>query len=224
MIRVLVKASSAVAQAGLEALLRPHPSIQVVPRLERMQAGDEDSNVRDFGTSFDAGSLDSADIVLAEIEDLGDWLQRDGLEEVSTGSRVILLAHQPAAGHIAEMLRAGVRSVLPANLNGSEIVAAIEAVYAGLMVLHPGDVDVVAPSNNHLSNPTPRSATEPLTSRETEVLQFLALGLANKEIAGRMKISEHTVKFHVASILGKLGASSRTEAVMLGIRQGLVMI
>jgi DNA-binding NarL/FixJ family response regulator len=122
------------------------------------------------------------------------------------------------------MLRAGVRAVLPANLHGSEIVAAIEAVYAGLMVLHPADVNVVTSSNNALSNPTLRSATEPLTSRETEVLQLLALGLANKEIAGRMKISEHTVKFHVASILGKLGASSRTEAVTLGIRQGLVMI
>jgi DNA-binding NarL/FixJ family response regulator len=122
------------------------------------------------------------------------------------------------------MLRAGVRAVLPANLTGPEIVAAIEAVDAGLMVLHPADVDVVATSHNHLPNPTLRSTREPLTSRETEVLQFLALGLANKEIAGRMKISEHTVKFHVASILGKLGASSRTEAVTLGIRQGLVMI
>jgi DNA-binding NarL/FixJ family response regulator len=181
MIRVLVKASSAVAQAGLEALLRPHPSIQIVPKLERAKEGDEDTNVDGFGTSFDAGSLDSADIVLAEIEDLGDWLQHDGLEEVSTGSRVILLAHQPAGDQIAEMLRAGVRAVLPANLHGSEIVAAIEAVYAGLMVLHPADVNVVTSSNNALSNPTLRSATEPLTSRETEVLQLLALGLANKE-------------------------------------------
>ena len=61
-------------------------------------------------------------------------------------------------------------------------------------------------------------------TRENEVLQMLASGFANKTIAARLKISEHTVKFHVASILGKLGAGSRTEAVSLGIRRGLVML
>jgi DNA-binding NarL/FixJ family response regulator len=65
---------------------------------------------------------------------------------------------------------------------------------------------------------------EPLTPRESEVLQMLASGFANKTIAARLKISEHTVKFHVASILGKLGAGSRTEAVSLGIRRGLVLL
>jgi DNA-binding NarL/FixJ family response regulator len=65
---------------------------------------------------------------------------------------------------------------------------------------------------------------EPLTRREVEVLQMLAAGLMNKEIAARLNISEHTVKFHVASILGKLGAATRTEAVSLGIRRGLVLL
>jgi DNA-binding NarL/FixJ family response regulator len=63
-----------------------------------------------------------------------------------------------------------------------------------------------------------------LTPRELEVLQLLAAGLGNKEIASRLTISEHTVKFHVASIMGKLGAVSRTEAVTLGIRHGLIMV
>lgn len=65
---------------------------------------------------------------------------------------------------------------------------------------------------------------EPLTPREGEVLQRLASGLGNKQIADQLHISEHTVKFHVASILGKLGAGTRTEAVALGIRQGLVLL
>jgi DNA-binding NarL/FixJ family response regulator len=65
---------------------------------------------------------------------------------------------------------------------------------------------------------------EALTPREQEVLSLVAAGLSNKEMAARLDISEHTVKFHVASILGKLGAGSRTEAVTLGIRRGLVMI
>jgi DNA-binding NarL/FixJ family response regulator len=63
-----------------------------------------------------------------------------------------------------------------------------------------------------------------LTPREQEVLRMLARGLANKEIAARLNISEHTVKFHVAAILGKLGAASRTEAVALGIRHGLILL
>lgn len=65
---------------------------------------------------------------------------------------------------------------------------------------------------------------EPLTRREREVIQMLAGGLGNKEIASRLAISEHTVKFHVASILDKLGAGSRTEAVSLGIRRGIVLL
>jgi len=65
---------------------------------------------------------------------------------------------------------------------------------------------------------------EPLTPREIEILRAIADGLGNKEIATRFGISENTVKFHVGSVMGKLGASSRTEAVMLGIRYGIVFI
>jgi DNA-binding NarL/FixJ family response regulator len=65
---------------------------------------------------------------------------------------------------------------------------------------------------------------EPLTPREIEVLSMLAEGAGNKMIARRLGISEHTVKFHVGSILSKLDASSRTEAVTLGLRQGLIMV
>ena len=65
---------------------------------------------------------------------------------------------------------------------------------------------------------------ESLTPREEEVLALVRDGLGNKEIAGRLNISEHTVKFHISSILGKLGAGSRTEAVSQGIRKGLITI
>jgi DNA-binding NarL/FixJ family response regulator len=77
------------------------------------------------------------------------------------------------------------------------------------------------------ATPASQSVTEwvePLTRREREVLQMLAAGLANKEIANRLHISDHTAKFHVASILGKLGAASRAEAVTQGIRRGLVLL
>jgi DNA-binding CsgD family transcriptional regulator len=74
------------------------------------------------------------------------------------------------------------------------------------------------------SNADFMEAIEPLTARERDVLQMLSQGLGNKEIAARLKISEHTVKFHIASILGKLGASTRTEAVSVALRRGLILL
>jgi DNA-binding NarL/FixJ family response regulator len=91
------------------------------------------------------------------------------------------------------------------------------------VVLHPAHFHSTVPAASVASRPLGELA-EPLTPRENEVLQMLASGLGNKEIAAKMEISEHTVKFHVASILGKLGAASRTEAVSLGIRRGLVLL
>ena len=89
-------------------------------------------------------------------------------------------------------------------------------------MLHPSHANEVLPAGSAAPRALDELA-ESLTRRELEVLQMLAAGLSNKEIAARLNISEHTVKFHVASILGKLGAASRTEAVSLGIRRGLVL-
>jgi DNA-binding NarL/FixJ family response regulator len=101
------------------------------------------------------------------------------------------------------------------------ILQAVRAVAAGLVVLDPH----AAPG---LAAPLPRLAAdapaEPLTARELEVLGLMAQGLANKTIAHRLTISEHTVKFHVGAILAKLGAASRTEAVTLAARQGILML
>jgi DNA-binding NarL/FixJ family response regulator len=76
----------------------------------------------------------------------------------------------------------------------------------------------------HSRSAEPLVPAEELTERELQVLELLAEGIGNREIATRLKISEHTVKFHISSILGKLQASSRTEAVTYGIRQGLIVI
>src|ERR1019366_955788 len=125
----------------------------------------------------------------------------------SEANLVVLADHSDPRG-FAEALRAGVRAILPGDLSAEQLVAAVEAVAAGLVVMHPADVDAVfpeAPPASRLS----RELAEPLTPRETEVLQMLASGQGNKAIAARLAISEHTVKFHVASILGKLGAGSR---------------
>jgi len=123
---------------------------------------------------------------------------------------------------LAAALRAGVRAVSPREVSAEQLTAAIQAVAAGLVVVtHDEVASSVAES---IPAPAHAELAEPLTPREREVLQMMAAGLANKEIAAKLAISEHTVKFHVASILGKLGASTRTEAVSNGIRHGLILL
>jgi DNA-binding NarL/FixJ family response regulator len=110
---------------------------------------------------------------------------------------------------------------------GQEIAGAVRAVAAGLLVLDrslSGLLAAQAPIARPRQAQTYGHSDEILTAREEEVLQQMALGLPNKQIAARLSISLSTVKFHVASILAKLGASSRTEAVTMGARQGLVSL
>jgi DNA-binding NarL/FixJ family response regulator len=143
--------------------------------------------------------------------------------QLTSEAIVAILSDYSEPRRFAEALRAGVRVLLPSDISPDQLVPALEAAAAGLTVMRPAEVSALFPA----AEPTTRSTaslSEPLTPRESEVLQMLASGLANKEIASRLMISEHTVKFHVASILGKLGAGTRTEAVSLGIRRGLVLL
>jgi len=114
-----------------------------------------------------------------------------------------------------------VAGILPVNAGGDLLVAAIAAVKTGLVAIHPEQFAAAKTSAEVEELP---ELLETLTRREKEVLRMLAEGLANKEIAGRLAISEHTAKFHVASIFGKLGAASRAEAVAIGMRRGLILL
>lgn len=114
--------------------------------------------------------------------------------------------------------------MLPLEATAEELVAAIHALVEGLMVAAP---TLIAP---FLRMPQPETIEEgetliePLTDRELQVLQQIAQGLANKQIALQLGISEHTVKFHISGIYAKLGVTSRTEAVRQGVRRGLVVL
>ena len=125
-------------------------------------------------------------------------------------------------------LAQGALAYLAPDIDGPTLIAAIRAVLAGLTVIDP----VIAGS---WLRPSPGpdlaearvalvGATDILTDREHQVLELVAAGLPNKAIARELGISEHTVKFHVGSLLGKLGAGSRTEAVTLATRRGLLTI
>ena len=160
-------------------------------------------------SSPDLGITDSySDVVLAAVP----------LDELPPAPAIVLLGE---ATWTAGALRLGVRALLPPDASAAEILAAIQAAAAGMVAIDPRDLESL------IAATAPQTAAEsatPLTAREIEVLRMLAEGAANKNIAWKLGISEHTVKFHVAQILGKLNAGTRTEAVTLGIRQGLILL
>lgn len=150
--------------------------------------------------------------------------------DLARESAIVVLADDPSSGWAAEALRAGARAVLPAGVSAAQLHAAMDAVMQGLVVFQAEEAGVLAsfglaPAGSAWNRSGPaENLAEALTRREREVLQMLAGGLANKEIAAKLNLSDHTVKFHVASILGKLGASSRAEAVAIGMRCGLILL
>jgi NarL family two-component system response regulator YdfI len=211
-IRVFIVAASPLVRAGLQSILA-------------------DSRIDLVGSAAHLESISGQlvdtepDVVL--VETTADTYEEslNALEdaEVAQDHAVIVLSEQLKADCLSKALRAGVRAVLPREVTPEQLRAALEAAVAGLVVVHPADLDNALPAAANMPAAVDE-LPEPLTRREREVLQMLAAGLVNKEIAARLTISDHTVKFHVASILGKLGASTRTEAVSAGIRRGLVML
>jgi len=222
MIRVLIKAASSIPQAGLEALFRASPAFEVVGAGGRHGAEDFAFGDSQLG-STQLGDL-QPDVVVAEIETQDEEAVRELLDWAAAGGAVVLLVDGPAGEWARELLRAGIKAVLPNRIAEAEILAAAEAAAAGLVIMHPSDLDALLPARAAAAGGVPAALAEPLTPREIEVLRLLAEGIGNKEISARMAISEHTVKFHIASIMGKMGATSRTEVVTLGIRHGLILI
>ena len=205
-IRVLVVADDHLARAGLAALLAEQPGCSVVGQVDGAQ----------YASS--APDLYRADAI---VWDLG-WDAAEPLELLAglAGSdppTVVLLADE---AHAAEAWDAGARGVLPRDADTSTLTSALVAVAHGLSVAGP-DFSPLPPKTDGAS-PAPPQAD--VTPRELEVLNLMAEGLPNKSIAMSLDISEHTVKFHVNSLLGKLGAHSRTEAVTRATRLGLIAL
>lgn len=213
MIRVLIVASYASVRAGLHAFLADADDISIVGEV---------------GGGADLEPLLSdlrPDVVLYDQSEGEEERLLDALEAEAVG---VVLLGESSAGYqmLAERPLPGWAYLLK-EAEGREIAGAVRAVAAGLIAL---DRSLVA----RLRRPEPlpdldeddpiSGSDEVLTLRELQVLQLMAQGLPNKIIAARLSISLHTVKFHVASILAKLGASSRTEAVTLGARRGLIVL
>jgi len=173
-----------------------------------------------------AGVVEQApvDAVLADTPSraqLKDWQLRH------PGLPVIVLVDAADVEDALDALYAGAAAILPRSAVRAQIAAAIEAAISGLVIV-PHDLlaTLLDPRSPDAGAPLPieAGAKMRLTPRELDVLAAMADGASNKAIARRLGISFHTAKFHVGSILGKLGAASRAEAVAMGIRRGLVLL
>jgi DNA-binding NarL/FixJ family response regulator len=155
---------------------------------------------------------DGPDAVLV---DFGGGEESENVRSLAPRYPVLAIASEPARAR--EALASGARGVVSRRTSGARLSRALDAILEGLVVI---DEDL---AEGALRPPQrPLGSHETLTPRELEVLELLASGLSNKEIADRLGVSFHTVKFHVNAILGKLGASSRTEVVALAARAGLL--
>src|ERR1700730_5384063 len=211
-LRVLVASLSPLAAAGLEALLRAHPEMEVI--VSSSDVTHLESVIRDI----------DPDVLILDVDECENGQSLDFVPRISGVVPIIALIHDPSSSWLARAVLAGIRGFLPHGVSGDELESAVRALAAGLVVLSPEFCEVMLARTIQIDSDEPELPVEGLTPREVEVLEVVAEGLPNREIADRLHISEHTVKFHISSIMGKLGASSRTEAVTLGLRRGLVFL
>lgn len=214
MMRVLVLADSAITRAGLEAMLRDDGRFEPVGR---------GATFGNFARSALLNTGSHPDVILAEISDKRRLSSLIAPAEEVGGPPLVLLVDDLSRSELLRALSAGAHAVLRRDATPREIFGALEAAAAGLTAIDADELDLLLPAAN-AADRRDEPALETLSAREAEVLALMAQGLANKNIADRLHISEHTVKFHVSSILAKLGAASRTEAVTKGLRDGLLII
>jgi NarL family two-component system response regulator YdfI len=231
-IRVLVCAGSIADLSRLSGLVRADPTLKLVgSSLGTAGLGEQIASARPDVLLERLGVSDLEEFEAAELPETR--YDNDG----KAVARVVLVAESEYAVAFAAIQipraidsdlpgtpRGMLQGVLPVWASDMEIRGAIAAVAQGLLVLHPDILENAALS----SAAAPQSASDameaPLSPREAEILNLLAAGLGNKEIAGQLKISEHTVKFHVTSIFNKLSASTRAVAVAVGMRRGLIIL
>jgi DNA-binding NarL/FixJ family response regulator len=203
-LRVLVVSLDRLSRAGLAVELGLQPGMTVVGQ----ESGSEDS----------LPDLDvfSPDVIVWDVSwETASAVRNLGLIPESSPPVLALAATEQQA---AQARSAGAKALVSRGISPEALDAALFALSHGLQITDPSLAhgSAEATPNNGLASP--------LTPRENEVLRLLADGLPNKGVAARLDVSEHTVKFHVNSIMGKLNAQSRTEAVALATRLGLLPI
>jgi DNA-binding NarL/FixJ family response regulator len=204
-IRILVADDHPVVRDGLVAILSTQPDFEVVGEA----AGGAEVLQQVAALAPDVLLLDLAMPGLDGLEALRQ------LQANQAAVRVIVFTAFDTDERILSAVQAGAQGYLLKGAPRSELFNAVRVVHGGGSLLQPV---VASKLLRQVSQPRP----EPLTPRELEVLPLLARGLQNKEIAAALDISQRTAKFHVSSIMGKLGAGNRTEAVSIAAQQGLI--
>jgi DNA-binding NarL/FixJ family response regulator len=199
--QVLIIAESADRTAVLRSLLSAEPDLHVIANGPHDSAG--------YG---------ARGVVVLDVETDGTWA---GIVPASRAGLVVL-SDNPDLNWITQTIPREPVALLSRDCGREQLLAAIRAVAEGLTVLEPETIESVLRRSPESIALEP--GDEELTSRETEVLHMMTAGLTNREIASALGNSENTVKFHIGSIFGKLGTSTRTETVTEGIRRGLIVL
>ena len=210
-IRILVVDDHPVVRDGLVAMLATQPDFSVVGQA----GGGQDA--------LQLASELQPDVICLDLEMPGiDGVQvLEALQSAGDPSRVIVFTAYDTDERIHAALRAGAKGYLLKGAPREELFRAVRVVCQGGSLLEPV---VASRLIDQIARGLPSDLPEPLTEREMEVLHLLAQGKTNKEIASELVVTERTVKFHVSSILRKLNASNRTEAVTLAHQLGLIEI
>ncbi|HEV8639032.1 MAG TPA: response regulator transcription factor [Chloroflexota bacterium] len=207
------------------AVVAPYPALRA--GLRAMLAAEGLAVVRE-AASLDhlVGAVADAPFDLAVV-DPGPGAEVDGLTDAlgdAPSLRLLVLGPVTGAERLPAALDDRPWGYVPRESDGEALAAAARAVAAGLVAIEPRLAGRLVQPRTAPSPPDRDGSVEELSPRERQVLELVARGLANKQIAQRLRISEHTAKFHVAAILAKLGAQSRTEAVHLAARRGLIAL
>lgn len=211
-LRVLVVAGSPLARAGLTALLDGAGGLTIVGQ-----------------SADDNGLADALDVYQPDalVWDMG-WEPLQNLDRLSDASGAVVLAlvadEATALEAAPALIGGGVRGLLLQDADAEMMVTTLHTLGQGLVVMTPAVAGALRTEPALSADNTPDALVDALTPRELEVINLIAEGLPNKNIAGKLGISEHTVKFHVNAILTKLGAQSRTEAVVRATRMGLIAL
>lgn len=209
-IRIVLADDHPIVREGLASVLETQPDFEVV------------GQANDGAEAVDIVSALKPDVVLLDLE----MPSLDGVQALramraeNAQVKALVFTAFDTDERIIGAVQAGARGYLLKGAPREELFGAIRVVAQGGSTLQP----VVAAKLMERMTSSSASALEPLTEREREVLQFMAQGLQNKEIANQLHISERTVKFHVSAVLAKLGAGNRTEAVRMAVQHGLIQL
>lgn len=210
MIRIIIACSNFVLAAGLRSLLETDTELVVIAEIPFLG---ELQNLSKKGDVL---------ILTEEIPPFEDMIEavRSKLKDTA----LLFLTDDPTVIPNLSELPIRAWGIISPQASPEELVVAVHALDKGLLVAAPELLEIYFSNEAALEDLEIEPLIEPLTERETQVLQLLAQGLSNKQIGSKLHISEHTVKFHVSSVYGKLGAGNRTEAVRLGVHQGLIVL